>query len=376
MWPMISPQMITNADLLLSRSRPKSLLELMPDPVQFNGVFTYLDDLPFIEPQLNNTEYLYNRSGFKLPSPLVSQLAGDDTLSLVSLRTLARIIENRFRYKWNRIWDEYIESNPLWNNVDLSGTRNGTGSTLDVTSDSSYYSRSNVESKNKGTTDTTVLSGGHEDTATTADTSTTTRSGSVSEREGGTTTEAKSTSGNSITQIQHEGTIGDVASSAGETSRWGFNSSDAVKTNSETSSDGTIRTFNNSDTTTETPSTNDITATAHGRTNTTSYNDMKDGISSNATGSTTRKYKDEKSETSHTGSDVTSTSGSDTVSKAGTKSGTTNTTETTRTSGYNIRNLSDKTEIIKLMYEDPFFHNFWEVIYRDIDEVLTCPVFV
>lgn len=352
------------------------MFDVMPDPTINNGVFDYLTSLDFIDPESNNMDYLYNRSGLKVPSPLVLRLADGDTLTSVSLQSLARIIKVRFEKKWTRIWEDYVTTSPLWNTLDITEQKTGSGTTRDTTNDSSYLSRSQVETKSRDTTDTTTLSGSHDDTTTATDSSTTTRSGTVSETEGGTTTEAKSTSGNSITRTQHEGTIGDTTSSAGENSVWGFNSTSAVKTNSQTSADGTLRTYDNTDTTTESPSTNDITATAHGRTNTTSYNDMKDGISSNTTGTTTRKYNNETSATSHTGSDTTSGTTTDSTTREQTKSGSTQTSATTHTYGFNIRNLSDKTEIMKLLYTDPLFNNFWEVVYTDIDEVLTCPIFV
>lgn len=357
-------------------TKPKSLLDVMPDPTANNGVFDYLTSMVFIEPEHNNIEYLYNRSGDKLPSPLVSRLADDDTLTQVSLQSLARIILARFRYKWQRIWDEYSSSNPLWNTLDITETKSGTEASSDVTNDSSYLSRSNSKEYEKGTIDTTILTGSHEDVTAASDTSTSTRSGSVSEAEGGSTTEVKSTSGQSVSRTQHEGTIGDVSSTAGNTSIWGFNSAVAVKQTAENASDGSVRTYDNTDTTTEEPAMQDTRAVAHGRTNTTSYDNYKDGISSNTTGSTTRKFNDETSTTTHSGSDTTSTIGSETGNKSSSKSGTSYSSMSTHTTGFDIRYLRDKTEMLKLLYTDPSFNNFWEVIYSDIDEVLTCPIFV
>lgn len=372
---------MTNLPLIdasyLSRSdfAPTTLIELMPDPTTSTGIFEYLADLPYIEPESNNIEYLYNRSGDKIPSPLVTRLADGDTLTSVSLQSLARIILTRYRYKWNRIWDDYSSSNPLWNTLDITEVTADNGTSSDTTNDTSTLVKSNTTELTKGTADTTVLSGSHDDTTTASDSSVSTRSGSTTEAEGGSTLESKTQTGESVTRTQHEGTIGDVTSSAGNSSVWGFNSVNAVKAREEQTSDGSVRTYDNADTTTETPAVEDNRVIAHGRTNTTSYNGLTDGISSNTAGTTTRTFNDETSATTHTGTDRTARSGTDTENRETTKSGTTSSTRNSRTTGYNIRHLSDKTELLKLLYTDPFFSDFWEVVYRDIDSVLTCSIF-
>ncbi len=368
--------MVNNACSYLSMSKTTSLLDLMPEPTTDNGIFTYLADFPFIEPAYNNPEYLYNRSGDKVPSPLVTRLADGDTLTQVSLQSLANIIKMRFRFKWNRLWETYTDSNPLWNTLSITESQTDSGVTSDTTTDTSYLSRSSAESKSRDTTDTTVLTGGHSDTSTASDTSTSTRTGSMLEAEGGSTIEAKTTSGQTVTNTQHSGTIGDTKSSGGETSRWGFNSTVPVNVTAETSADGNLRTFGNSDVTTDSPNVGENKITAHGKTNTTSYNNIQDGVNSNTAGTTKREYNSETSTTSRTGSDTTTKSDSGSTNRNATKSGTSYLSRSTETSGFNIRHLSDKTEIIKLLFTDPSFSDFWEVIYSDIDDVLTCPIFV
>lgn len=372
---MIPQQMIDGANSYLSMSRPTTLLDLMPDPTTTTGIFEYLADLPFIEPESNNLEYLYNRSGDKIPAPLVTRLADGDTLTPVSLQTLARIIRTRFKYKWESIWTEYSESSPVFNNIHLTTTETRDGRTSDTTDASTSRTTSANDSKTLNTTDKTILTGSHSDSSSGSDNATTTRTGSMLESEGGSTAESKSSSGTTTKKTQHEGTVGDTTTSSGDTSVWGFNSTSAVKATAETGTDGTTRTYNNTDTTTETPSLQDSSTTTHGKTTTTDYKDVKDGMVSTSTGTTTRKYDDETSTTTHSGTDTTLKSGTDSTESNATKSGTSYLSMTSTTTGYNIHNLSSKTEILKIMYEDPLFRNFWEVIYSDIDEVLTCPIF-
>lgn len=376
MWWTTTTMPMNSSYLVGEIPETTSLLDLMPDPATDNGIFAYLSSLQFIEPQLNNIEYLYNRSGDKVPSPLVDRLADGDTLTATSLQSLANIVKMRYQHKWNLIWNDYISTSPVWNTLNIMEEETSNGRTTDTESGSVDKTTSGTKGLSRNTSDTTVLSGSHTDATTASDNSTATRTGSVSNTEGGTTAESGSRTGTHTTATQHGGTIGDSASSGTEAQVWGFNSSIKVSANANSATDSSTRTFNNTDTTTETPALADSRTVTHGKTDTTAYNSLQDGVTSSTTGSTQRTFNNETSATSHTGMDTTTTSGTDSTESESSKSGTSYLSRSKETKGFNIRNLSDKTTLMQILYTDPSFRNFWEVIYSDIDDVLTCPIFI
>lgn len=393
-------------------SRTPSLLDLMP--TKGNGVFDYLTDFDFIEPESNNIEYLYNRSGEKLPSPLVTRLADGDTLSPQSLSSLANIIRARFRYKWDRIWQDLIDAGSPFQNVDLteittygktsnkSGksattktgtetrTRTGTEKTTDEYDASNPYKSTrtieggwkdtgNDKSTRKGEEKVTesadptspykqtkTTTGGWADTDTTANK----RTGSQIVTEKG-DTEAAVFGFNSATAVPASRT--GPADASGLTTQTDYGESGLV----DQKSGAVTRKYADTglvESTTESGSR--LTSTTYGDeglTNETDrnlsrqYSDYKDIATQTGKRTSDKEYSNVKDQTEFNDrSDETSSSSTDTLSGSDTRT----------TAGFNFRNLKDRVDILEMLYKDPLIYNFFEVIYSDIDEVLTCPIFI
>lgn len=407
MWP-IPPQMIANLNTsYLVGTAPTSLLDLMPDPTSDNGIFAYLSSLPYIDPPSNNIEYLYNRSGDKLPSPLVTRLADGDTLTSTSLQSLARIITTRFQHKWNRLWEDYSSTSSLFQTLSTTSTTTYGKSTSSTGTDTTTHTgtetntRRGTETKDEtfpqARKSTRTISGSYTDTRDI----TQTRSGTENTTESYPTarTSTKSITGsyadadttsNTRTGTQTVTDRGDTS-----TSVYGFNSTTPVKTQTtgpdtstttetsygqglvDTKSGAVTRTYNNY---------SEATAETGSRQLSTSYGE--NGLSDAEDGTVTRTYNNYVDETSETGSRRTETSygsagitdeksysnrqdataSSSSISNSG--------TDSTSISGYNIHRLSDKSAFLALLYSDPLIHNFYEIVYRDIDEVLTINAFV
>lgn len=395
----------------------QSLLSVMPDPATDSGVFNYLSEFPFIDPVLSNMEYLYNRSGDKVPSPLVSRLADGDVLTPVSLQSLARVIKARYQYKWNRMWTDYSDANPIYNNVNLTTetqygkqvSKTGTNSTTKdgtetrtlkgtETRTESYDANNPMISDREitgsytdNTNETNTRSGIQEVTESVDDNnprkSTKVTTGGYSDTDGTVTTRTG-------TQIVTD--KGDTS-----TSVFGFNSSTAVKTQvtgpdndvtgitTETSyGDGLVDTRSGAITrsyNSETGLQEETTESGSRKTSTTFGDDgLKDSLDSG----TTRTYNEYHDKVTNRGSKSLSidygargridelafdgrtdfTSINESVSNSG--------KDTINQTGYNIRRATDRLEIVSAMYNDPMLFNFYEIIYSDIDEVLTIPMFM
>lgn len=387
----------------------QSLLDVMPDPMSNNGVFAFMTDMAYIQPQSNNMEYLYNRSGDKVPSPLVSRLANGETLTTEALTSLALIIKTRFRYKWDKLWMDYSSDiNPL-DNVNLvtelehgkvteqsgtdtrsylgsqTSTRKGTETRdefypearkTERTIDGSYKDHRDISATRTGQENVTesfptarksekAITGRYADTDTTSSTRTGTQ------------------------------TVTDKGETA--TTSFGFNSSTGVKTQK-------IGPDTSAGTTTETDYGTGIRDARAGAI-TRSYDEYKEattesgerrmatsygenGLVDRDLGDVTRTYTDYKETTEEKGKKRTETSyGNSGVTdelsfdnrqdktqygKKLENSG----TDTTTQMGQNIRDLSDKADFLLALYEHPMLNNFYEILYRDIDEVLTTPIFV
>lgn len=397
-------------DSYLVGTPPTSLLDIMPDPMTNNGIFTYLETFPFISPQENNMEYLFNRSGDKIPSPLVSRLADGDTLTTVSLQSIANIIKARFQYKWQTLWREYSSNSSIFNNVSLNESTtygketesSGTDTLTKSGSETHSLSGSEIESETFPTARSTrrTITGGWSDDRTL----TNTRTGieDVTESYPTTRTSTKSITGSykdeDTTASTRTGT--QIVTDKGDTTTtgYGFNSSSGVKLNKvgpDNATTGTtqetsygangVKDAHSGDITRTYTNYQEATAETGSRKVATTYGE--DGLVDDQTGNASRTYNNYVDETTESGQRRVEKSygvdgkqdslsfnnrqdenrRSSSVSNSG--------TDTTTTTGYNIRDFSDKADLLKLMYTDPSFLNFYDVIYSDIDEVLTIPVF-
>lgn len=385
----------------------QSLLSLMPDPVTNTGVFQYLTEFPFIDPESANMEYLYNRSGDKVPSSLVSHLAGGEVLTDVSLQSLAKVIKSRFAYKWNRLWAEYSDENPLYNNVNLTTetqygklTNTTTKDTLSKSGTETHAKTGSEISQDSYPTErktTHTIEGGWNDDSGLTQTRTGIEDVTETYPESRTSIKAitggyKDTDTTSSTRTGKQ-TVTDKGDTLSST--FGFNSSSAVPTSRVGPADSTdgITQETQYDNLSDTKSGNiarsydeykEQTTETGSRKVSTTYGDT--GLKDESSRSDSRLYKDYKEEFTESGTHKNEKSFnnvSDTVSfdqridDREVEAETSNSgKDTVKQSGYNIRRATDRLEIITAMYNDPMLFNFFEIIYSDMDEVLTIPAFM
>ena len=393
--------------MTMTRNPNLNLIKVTPSFDSGSGIFDALSSLPYVSNAALslNLDYYLNRSGYKAVSPLVSHLIDSDTqtLSAESLTKLAGIITARFTNKWGILWTEYTSTSPFFNNVNLSTSSNNTKTS--ESSGSSTLSKSGSETHTKNGTEevedsfptarrtTRTIAGGWTDekdgTSTrtgtentdesfpTARTSTKTIAGGYADTDTTTTTRtgSESSSDTGITTA----------------SVFGFNSANAVKASTsepntqsqttynnvaDTRSGSVTRSYNNmSETTSEAGSRR--VSTSYGEdglidtddsTSTRTYNNYSDTVEETGTHRKTTSYgnsglTDELSFNSRADSTTTSSSDSTTDSGSSTES------------GYNYRRLTDKVDVLQLLYTDPMINNFYEAVYEDIDSVLTCPYY-
>ncbi len=387
----------------------------MPDPMVNNGVFDYLTTLLFIEPEYNNVDYLYNRSGDKLPSPLVSKLADNNTLTTDSLEKLANVILMRYRNKWNQLFRQYsnIETIDLLKNISLSrqtiygkGTVKSGSDILTKTgteSDTTRLDETRTESYNNNNPrkSSRMISGSYTDNTN----ETTTRSGTEevlesfpTERKSRKTTTGGYSDTDTITNTR-SGSQKVTDKGGMETSVYGFNSSNAVPsqvvvpenselgTTSETTfgQEGLKDTHSGAITRAYNPETGLVEETSETgqRKMATTYG--QDGLRDALQSGSTRTYNNYKDEVTESGEKTVTTSygqngktvetsfnnrqDSHTISGSVTNSGTDTVTE----SGYKYKSLIE--EYVAL-FNNSQYMDFFDVVYSDIDEVLTCPIFV
>ncbi len=414
---------ILNSFFCLTVKPPKRAItvkQAFPNALNGAGVFDYMGALPWINSAddsfVFDSEYYLNRSGDKVVSPIVESLVDSETGELTSdkVEQLARIIVARFSRKWGKLWDEYASEYSIFSNVDLevktSYGKTVSGSNTDTLTKTGAekHTLSGEENREESYPDQTgrqtrrTIAGGWKDT----DTTTTTRKG--------TETATESFPSTRLTVKQTTGTYKDTDTTAttrtgtqtvtdrGDTqvSTYGFNSSSSVPSTvtgpasgsvtqdttfnalADTKSGGITRTYGDGQG--GNPLT-ERTEESGAKQLLTSYGE--DGITDENSGDVTRlydNYVDTVQETGRKNLKISYGQGgkTDTLeynNRSDSRSGTTMSTnsgmDTTTTKGYNIRNLSSKLDILTAMYENPNLNNFFEIVYSDIDEVLTRPMF-
>lgn len=356
-----------------------------------------------------------------------------------SATALARMIERRYKVKWEGLYQQYSNLTGIMNTVSLSTSRQRTtdsdtstqttssGNTFRETNAVTAKSRSrdvadNINLSDSGTavrtastddsdkstmSETSVKTGGYSDTEKSTTSDTNIRSGSMATKDSGTTAESSMHEGTKTTRTDRTGSTADTIESKGTDSIFGFNSANAVPSTTNVATDTTSRATTDSGTTTESPSLRDSTTTSHGKTTTTDYTNLTDAASGVVDSTTTRKYDNETDTNSKTAvrtasksdkesSTNTKTSNTDRTMKEGeissdsksgidksdtSSTGSSNTTgsesidEIETTTGYNIRRLADKKEMYDFMMSSPLFADFFEIVFSDIAKILTVEVF-
>lgn len=332
-----------------------TLNDAFPNALTGSGIFNNMTDLTF-NPDVETAGYLDfdyfgNRSGDKVASKLIHQLAADDgTLDNTSILKLAGILKVRYQRKWEQLWNAYAIQ-PWFDNIAIVevGTQN------DTTEEEKTTEGEFSETNSRTSTGTDAKTG--------TDTNTSIKSGSIQSSDSGTTSIRSSETGNKQTATSHTGTISDSGSSSGSGFSFGFNTTgnDGNLTEKETGSDSNTRTLANTDTTTETPNLITDDVTTHGKVSTDSFNNLQDQTST-LFGSTVTQNRSISGTRANTNSVTSNKNGS--LSRSNRNSVT----------GYDFRR-QDKIKNLIELFENPNLFPFFEIVFEDVDDILCIPVF-
>lgn len=402
---------------------------------QKQTIFNYLSSFPWnstADMQEFNCNAFLAQYGDCIVSPFLEAFGVGEEVPEYQKSRIAAYIKARFKAKWDRLWGVYTSNVDPLSTVNLStsesgletrshgesGTDTTTYNTVDAKAGADTTTYGKVES-NSGTDTTTygkredtvlgstnarTYAGSYSDATSGSDSGHVTRSGSQADAESGATAENTRHEGTRITSVQHSGTISDAGTSSGTDSVWGFNSPNSVPSTATSASDGNTRTLNNTDSTTDSPSLTDSSTTTHGKTTTTTFNNVKDETANTISSTTTRTYTNHVITDTKSGTDSVSNSGTDRlehgkrVTASGSDSKQTNVTDThtgtdtvqhtstvtdsidksrnSITTGYSLRRLADKIELIDKLFNDPAYMGFFETVYADIASLLTINVFM
>lgn len=423
MWITDSLANLLNSGFCLTVKQPKRAItvkQAFPNALNGVGVFDYMGTMPWISNSddafLFDSEYYLNRSGDKVVSPIVESFVDSETgeLPIDKVEQLARIIIARYSLKWNKIWREYSSDSSIFDNVNLETkttygkTVSGTNSDTLTKTGAETHTLTGEENREESYPDATgrqtkrTIAGGWKDT----DTTKTTRKGTETATESypsirltvkQTTGSYKDTDTTATTRTGSQ-TVTDRGDT--QVGIYGFNSSTSVPSTvtgptgngltQDTTFNGLADTKSGSITRTygdgagQNPLT-ERTEESGSKQYATSYGE--NGITDENAGDVTRLYNDYVDTIQETGRKNTKISygqggkkdtleySSRTDSRNGSTSSTNSGTDTTITKGYNFRNLDDKLNMLTALYENPNLNNFFEIVYSDIDEILTRPMF-
>lgn len=384
------------------------------DVIEDEQIFTYMQNLSFIPSpaiaSLLDLEYFNNRSGNKQASPLVENLSGRTDW----LPTLASIVTNRFRAKWEAMFRQYasLETLNLLNNIDIERTTNY-GHTIDRDADNSltktgsetYTLKGSVtqtesSSSNNPYKERRTITGGYTDADTTAVTRTgaqeTTESFPEPRKSAKVTTGGYSdtdTVTNTRTGLEKVTEKGDTTSSV-----YGFNSSNSVPASKTGPSDSSLGT------TSETTYGENGLRDTHSGAITRAYGETglkeettesgqrktatsfgQDGLRDEHSGNVQRTYNNYVDETSVSGSKTNTTdygvNGKTNELSFDSRSDNTTIDETVSHSGEDVQTESGYrynsliTEY-SAMFESADMFDFLDIVYSDVDKILTCPYYV
>lgn len=355
-------------------------------------------------------EYFYNRSGRKVAAPLVARMSDENNF----VAKLAKIIVNRFGVKWEQYFDRYsdLATLNLLNNINVK-TETAYASGL-TRSGSDTLTKDGSETETIKMTEThteaydalnprkssRAITGAYTDTTNSVSTRTGTEE--ILETFPQDRKSTKNTTGGyaDADTITSTRTGSQKVTEKGDTSTstFGFNSSTAVPASLTGPADST------NGLSTETTYGNNGLIDAHSGSITRTYNQFKeettesgskktattfgqDGLADTTAGGTTRTYNNYKDEVTETGSKTTSVSyGNDGRTKVTayderSDSRTTSSSEshtgkdTVTESGYRYRRDELVQEYLSLFSSDKMI-DFLEIVYSDVDSVLTCPIFM
>lgn len=367
-----------------------TILSFIPD----DDVASYLD-----------MEYFLNRSGRKIASTLVSRISDDEDF----ISKLAMIVVNRYKAKWEQLFARYsdLETLSLLDNINVtreiaygkkvndSGTNTITKSGTETHTQGGSEQREESFPQDRKTT--RELTGGWKDT----DTTSTTRTGTqdVVESFPSPRVSSKATTGSyadaDTTSTTRTGSTKVTDKGDTATSTWGFNSSTAVrlnKTGPENSETGLTTETSYGEGGLKDQRAGNITRTYNSLTEATTESGSsklsttfgENGLKDENAGDVTRLYQNYKDEVKETGTkrltisfpnggktdelSFNSRSDSESISKESQASGKDTHTET----GHRYK---DYVQQYLSIFSSSQMLDFLEIVFDDVDSVLTLPIF-
>lgn len=392
----------------------------LKEAIPSESIFSFMAGLAFIPDSsiasYLDSEYFINRSGNKQSSPLVEQWAGQSGQSEGELETkLASVIVHRYRFKWNQLFQQYssLGTMDLLKNISLVN-QTVYGKSVETTgSDSLSKSGSETETTKMNETRTESfdalnprkssrsITGKYTD----ATNETSTRSGTEEVLESF-PTERKSTKrttgGYSDTDtITNTRSGSQLVTDKGstETSVYGFNSNIPVPSQIVGPEDSTLGTtsettfgeeglkdeHSGSITRAYNPETGLVEETSESGQRKTATTYGEDGLKDSLNSGTTRSYDNYRDEITESGQKTMSTTyGIDgktvelsfdrRLDSRSTAENVINSGSDTETqSGYKYNSLVDE---YLALFAGAEYMDFLEIVFSDVDEILTCPYYV
>lgn len=367
-----------------------TILSFIPD----DDVASYLD-----------MEYFLNRSGRKIASTLVSRISDDENF----IYKLAMIVVNRYKSKWEQLFARYsdLETLSLLDNINV--TRETTYGKKVNDTGTNTTTKSGTETRTQGGSEqreesfpqdrktTRELSGGWKDT----DTTSTTRTGTqdVTESFPSPRVSSKATTGSyadaDTTSTTRTGSTKVTDKGDTATSTWGFNSSTAVRLNKsgpDNSETGITTETSYGEEGLKDQRSGNITRTYNSLTEATTESGSsklsttfgENGLKDENAGDVTRLYQNYKDEVKETGTkrltisfpnggktdelSFNNRSDSESISKESQASG--KDTHTERGHRY-----KDYVQQYLAIFSSAQMLDFLEIVFDDVDNVLTLPIF-
>ncbi len=392
----------------------------LTEAITSESIFPYMTGLSFIPDatiaSYLDAEYFYNRSGTKQASPMVERWAFRGELPGHVLEIdLAAVITNRYGAKWNQLFTQYsrLSTLDLLKNISLvNQTTHGKTVTSNSTDTLQKYgtetettmldeTRTESYDSNNPRKTSRSISGKYTDTTN----ETSTRSGTEEVLESFPTdrkTTKTTTGGYSDTDTitnTRSGSQKTTDKGGTETSVYGFNSSTPVPSQIVAPEDSTLGvtseltfgeqglkdTHSGAITRSYNPETGLVEETSETGQRKTAKTFGQDGLQDALESGTTRTYDNYKDEITETGEKTLAISYGNngkvietafdnrrdarTVSDTTVNSG----TDTETQDGYNYKSLVDE---YFALFTGAEYINFLEIVYSDIDEILTCPYYV
>lgn len=307
-----------------------TLNEAFSDYATKGGLFSNIGNLPWSSIMVGTQMdilYFDSHSGERYGSNIIAKRVGDDnSLSTQDRRTIATLIYARFRAQWNRLWATMNPTYDPMTNYQMQETAEGTENSV-RTPDLIRGDTGTVQTSGQDKRTPNLIKG---DTGTVQMAGSDTRTANLTHTDSGT--------------ISDDGS----ATNTNQNGIWGFNSSNSV---SSDMSDGTS-TANNTNTRDLTQKDTGTDETVHSNTDT--YN---------------REYTEK-------GTDTTERTNTDTYNRSYTETGTDTTAGTSSHKLTRSGNIGTNTFQNLIQQErNIWMYDFFEQIFKDVDSVLTIPIY-